>query len=249
MVLPPFFRWSRNDTFTQANLPWPFVHITRSPTLNKTYIWPLWGTRSDAHIHKSYMLWPIVRHDRVARADGEFRQGRVLPFVYYDSLRTPTNAPVAAMEGTASGEPAAPGSVRARYFKLWPLFSYRREDDVSALDTLALWPLKQSPAIARNWSPLWTLCSIRRDGEARDDELLWGLWRRRAGADGSRHVSLFPVFARSRAADPDGYGRWSVLGGLWGVEREGLKKRVRLLYFATFETDATPASEPGNTEP
>ncbi|MCE9613747.1 MAG: hypothetical protein K8T26_05690 [Lentisphaerae bacterium] len=262
MFLPPFFRWSKSEDTTQANLPWPIVHYTRGKTVRKVNVWPLWGTRSDKHIHRTYVLWPISRFDRLERADGEYRQGRVLPFFYYDSLRTPTNRPSAAAGGLlsalllpapASTSPApavavAPGTVRARYVKLWPLFTYRRDGDTSLFGTLALWPLKQSPAIERNWAPIWTFYRVQREGAAREEELLWGLWRRTAGADGSRRAALFPLFASARAGDPAEYRRWSVLGGLYASERKGLKKRVRLLYWLSWESNpARAGSEPPAT--
>lgn len=229
MVLPPFFRWSRGEKLTQANLPWPFVQYSKGE-VDKFYLWPLWGRRDVGISHKTFFLWPFVRFDRVARSGGEMRRFHIVPFVYSDI----TDAPVVA------GSTNAPGPALSRYFKFWPLWVYRREGDVASLRVLALWPSKQSGPIDRNYAPLWTLYSRERVGAARESELLWGLWRNRRGADGSRHLGLFPIFTRDwAAAEVDRRGGWSVLGGLFGREREGLIKRTRLLYFLTFESDVT----------
>ena len=253
MVLPPFFRWSKSPELTQGNLPWPFIQYSRGQ-VDKFYLWPLMGRRTSGHTHKSFFLWPIVRHEVLKRAEGEHRRVHVLPFLYADSTRVTTNRPAVErpaaerdtqlVTGDATNGIAweTPGTVTSRYFKLWPLVEYRREKDVTAWRALALWPVKQSGPIERDWSPLWTLYARHSTASSWDTELLWGLWRQRRGADGSTHTGLFPVITRDRAGKAAGPHGWKLFGGLVGYEREGLKKRTRLLYFLTFTSRKSDTS-------
>jgi len=126
--------------------------------------------------------------------------------------------------------------VTGRYFKLWPLASYLREDDATRIRLLDLWPGKQLSAIERNLAPLWTLYSHVRVGGAGEDEVLWGLFRRSNDGQGRRHLSLFPLFSCDRSAADDSR-RWSFLMGLMGYKREGLRKTYRVLYFLSFSTN------------
>ena len=68
--------------------------------------------------------------------------------------------------------------------------------------------------------------------DEREQELLWGLWRRRSGGAVSS-MSAFPLVDSSGTAD--GQTRsWNLLRGLFGYEREGLRRSVRLLYWLRF---------------
>lgn len=123
-----------------------------------------------------------------------------------------------------------------RYFKLWPVVSYLREGDASRLRFLDLWPGKQLSVVERNFAPFWTLYShVRVDG-AGEDELLWGLFRRSHDSEGGRHMSLFPLFSCGRSPAEDSR-EWSLLWGLTGYHREGLRRTYRVLYFFKFSTN------------
>ncbi len=97
---------------------------------------------------------------------------------------------------------------------------------------LALWPLKQTPGIERNWAPLWSLYTRERAGDARDTELLWGIYHHRRTAT-QRDVSVFPLL-RTHRDDAREARSWSLLYGLAGVEKEGVRRTWRLLYFLKF---------------
>ncbi len=236
MVLPPLFRWSRAADHAELNCPWPFVQVA-SGRFDKLYLWPLWGRREDAHETRGFWLWPIGHYRRTERPDHVQAWNAVLPFVYSETRRALPEAPAdaaAAAGGGGSGEPAA-GEVLARYFKLWPLFSYRREDAASRVRLLELWPLKDTGPIERNLAPFWTLYRRTRVGEAVENELLWGLFRSRRGAEGERSLSLFPLFMTHRGGDEQPEARrWSLLLGLLGREREAAATRWRLLWFLTW---------------
>ncbi len=126
--------------------------------------------------------------------------------------------------------------VFSRYFKFWPLFSYQRNEDILRFRALALWPIKNAPAIERNWAPLWSLYARERDGGRVETEVLWGLYRRQHSKNDKR-LSVFPVIQASSSkenGEVKGKRSWSLLYGLIGYKREGLQKQFKMLYFLKF---------------
>ena len=223
MILPPFFKCERAENGHRAlNCPWPIIQY-RSGAINRFYFWPLFGKESTEQERQWFTLWPIVSGRRTDSGSYVARHFRIMPIVSYASKTKKTE------------DPQADGDVFSRYFKLWPLISYRREDTTSLLRVLALWPLKHTPAIERNWAPLWSLYSRERVGDGVDSELLWGLYRHRRNRT-DRRLSIFPLLqsASSHIENEPPRRRWSFLYGLIGYEREGLHKQFRMLYFIKF---------------
>ncbi len=220
MVLPPLFKWERDgDDHRALNCPWPIVQIQRGD-VDRTYLWPLFGTESREQEKQWFALWPLVSARSTERVDHTFRRFRILPLVYYESKTAEEEETVESPD------------VTARYFKFWPLFSYRREEDVSLFRLLALWPLKHTSGIERNWAPLWSLYTREKVGSSVDSELLWGVYRHRRNAEAkSRSVSIFPLIQTSSSGGETPSRSWSLLYGLLGYEREGLHRRLTLLYF------------------
>ena len=251
MVIPPFFRWSESTRGDfQLNCPWPFVQYS-SGQEDKLYLWPLWGRKAIEDVRSQFFLWPIGTIQRTDRETRVLRRVQVRPLVYYESLAELTRR--YDEPGAADGDLPPPGTgtasekkkdrrydqkvekdVLARYLTLWPLFSYQRESGSSSFNTLALWPTKRAMPVERNLAPLWTLYSRSRVGQASEQELLWGLYRSRVDAGGGRRASLFPLYASEKETNGEGSRRWSLLYGLAGYEREGLRRTFRLLYFIRF---------------
>ncbi len=228
MVVPPFFRWAKSEKRTMLNCPWPFIQYA-SGDQEKLYIWPLWGRRDYQGIRSSFLLWPFVRTSHVERSHETRDRLAIFPFIHHER--------VSAARVTETGEQtdkAANVKARARYFKLWPLLSYRREGDVSRFRLLAVWPEMQTPQIERNWAPLWTLYSRVATPEQLEHELLWGLFRYRREGTESRHVSIFPLFSTSRCDADARRRRWSILLGLLGHEQEDDRSTWRVLWFLKF---------------
>lgn len=245
MVLPPLFRWTSGKDRDVVHCPWPFFQYS-SGDVNKLYLWPLWGRKSfrrgsdtagaspdgdgpgsdsKAEIRSSFFLWPLCSTFRARRGGGVLERFAVVPVWFSETV-------TAVREEPEGGETE---DVRRRYVKIWPLASYRREQDESRFRMLALWPLKQTGGIERNYAPLWTLYShVRVDGAA-EDELLWGLFRRRRERDGDWSWSVFP-FVKTSGSSRAERTQWSVLGGLLGYRRQGLRKTYRLLYFLDVTT-------------
>jgi hypothetical protein len=229
--LPPFFKWESGPDHKAIFCPWPIVRYKRGK-VNQFYVWPLWGTKTIANDKRRFVLWPIGRWRRVERTDYVLRRVSVMPFVTYESKTGKPGAGAAEDNVSAVSD----GEVIARYFKLWPLLSYERNEDVLRFRMLALWPIKNAPAIERNWAPLWSLYSRERNGSRVESELLWGLYRRRRDED-ERRLSLFPVLQYSVSdaeSKAESRREWSLLYGLIGYKREGLQKQFKMLYFLKF---------------
>ncbi len=212
MVLPPFFRYSVSDTQTEAYLPYPLIQYA-SGDVNKFYLWPLWGWKDNRGVDSWFFLWPIIKKRTIDRGEQEARQLTVLPLIINDSVVNKDD-----------------GDVTSRYFKFWPFMSYRREADATRFRMLDLWVARESNSIERNLSPIWTLFSRERVGDATETELLWGLFRKRKNKDGGKRCSVFPLYSSRKSGDGEN-SKWSVLFGLLGREREGLQKKYKLLYF------------------
>jgi hypothetical protein len=226
MVLPPFFRFTRGAQLNLVYCPWPFFQKMRGER-ERLYLWPLWGRDIRPGVQRGFLLWPLVWTWRVDRGDTVRHRLVVMPFLQHEADMR---------RGSGDDEAAA---CEARYFKLWPLLSYRREGDRRRFRTLALWPLKESGPVERSYAPLWTLFSHTAVGEAADTEFLWGCYRRcRRGPD-YRSFSLFPLVSSLRDEGAADRREWSVLKGLVGYERRGAQKRWRLLYFLRFGPDET----------
>lgn len=222
-ALPPLFRWASGPTQWDLHCPWPVFQMAGGD-VEKLYIWPLWGRRQRGSVRTSFFLWPLGGCVAIDRPNRESRRFVFVPFVYHERTRRLTEEDVTL------------GS--SFYFKLWPLFSYQREDDVSRFRTLALWPLKHTAPIERNLAPLWSLYTRERTADAGMQELLWGLFHQRYGDEGSEG-RLFPLFSWRRdgpggTGPEDGGFGWSFLYGLAGYEREGEQRSLRLFYFLRF---------------
>ncbi len=221
MVLPPFFKYEwKGDEHRALNAPWPFIQYSRGET-DKLYLWPLYGRKTTGRERQGYTLWPVFSWRHNERPPLTHKRFRALPLVFYEA----THVTEPAEDGGARPNP----DIRSRYFKLWPVLSYRREAGFSRFRALALWPLKHTPAVERNWAPLWSLYSRERNGDERQTELLWGLYRHRRGTAG-RRLSVFPLL--QTASDEVTASRsWSLLYGLAGYRRDGVRKSLGLLYF------------------
>jgi len=230
MVLPPFFRYSRGPRHTALNAPWPFVRY-ETGVLERFYLWPLWGRRTIGPVRSWFALWPIVSGERIERRSETAKRFLLLPFVQHETVHA---------VDPAAGEAAAP---HERNLKLWPLFRYERRGEDRRWRILDLWPLKHADSIDRNYAPFWTLARHAEVDGTREDEVLWGLYRRRREEDGARSLSLFPLYASS-CADAAGAeeveSEWRVLMGLLGCRREGLRRTWRLLYWLRWHQDIEP---------
>ena len=222
MFLPPLFRFTKTEELVRVHAPWPFFQRYSGPT-EKLYLWPLWGRKSDPHSEQWFLLWPLVSRHQQSRPRSERSRFTFMPFLHH---HTTTRPPPASAESAT-----APPSVEQRYFELWPLFAYRRDGESAQWRAPTLWPGRDLPPLQRNWTPLWTLYTRERQGDMKEDEALWGLFRYRRDDRHTLHVSLFPLFRYRRDASAREQRSWSLLAGLLGHERGELQNTWRLLYF------------------
>ncbi len=234
--LPPLFKMARGGKNNmELHFPWPIVQYRSIGLDKKFYIWPLWGKKTVGPLRSSFVLWPIIGLEKTQNKDTVSSKFRLLPLFYHEKVLVKNKQAEAGVEGnTPAG--AEKEKVRERYFKFWPLFSYNRVEEDVSFQTLALWPLKRTQSIERNWAPIWSLYSHKRAGNNVEDEVLWGLFRRYSDGAGDGRVSLFPLFSSERSAKENGQREWNFLLGLAGYKREGLQKTYKLLYVIKWHT-------------
>jgi len=239
MLVPPLFRWTAGEGEKRVFCPWPFFQYSKGQT-DKLYLWPLWGKKSSAGMQSSFLLWPVVRRERVEQRGRVTRRLFIAPFVVSEvscsssaggtqGAVKPDGADVSAEES-----PEAPGdaaAVDARYFKLWPIFSWGRESDDSRFRMLELWPTRDLAPVERNFSPFWTLYSRVSVDDVCEHELLWGIFRRRTEGSVFSRTALFPFVETHYDVRGEACRGLSILKGLFEYRRAGLRKSVKLLYF------------------
>ena len=218
MILPPLFRFSTSTEINRGYCPWPFIQYS-SGTEDKFYLWPLWGHKDSANARYRFALWPIYSSREQRRNHETVRRTFVAPLLYRE---------------TRDGRDDQGQPLNYRYWKLWPLVSYERDRDRVATRLLELWPTKYTAQIERNYAPFWSLYAHRRQGQAVEDEALWGLWRRRSLESGDRRAALFPIIEWQYSAESRSVEEWSLLKGLVGFRRDGRSATYRVLYVMRF---------------
>lgn len=215
MVLPPLIRWSTSSRGSEGYLPWPFIQYSAGRT-DKLYVWPLWGRKRNEFGSYRFWLWPIVTSQDEGAGGKRTERLRILPFVYSDR------------ESTVASN--APAQVTDRHLSIWPLASYSRTGEESRFRSLCLWPLKNTSPVERNFAPLWTIFDRTRTERGVNTDVLWGLAHWGGQTNGTASASLFPLMSWERGPRDEPASRWSVLKGLFGYERDGDRRRYRLLY-------------------
>ncbi len=190
MLFPPLFRHSTSARETETYFPWPFLQRATG-TVEKLYLWPLWGRKSTGPISSAFFLWPLYRSGRQVGGDAVATQRTFFPFYYSRRIDSTPYPAAGADEGAATA--AVKRRATRRYEKIWPFFSYQRDERSALFRMIDIWPGRTVAPIERNYAPFWTLYSYSRSDSVREQELLWGLFRQRVGADGARHTRLFPL--------------------------------------------------------
>ncbi len=216
MLLPPFFRYSRHPQGTELYYPWPFLQRSTG-AVEKNYIWPIWGRKRSAGNDSAFILWPLGRFGRQERGDSVAIQHTVFP-LYYSRRVYPRET--AATNGSPQGSAfLMDGRPSERYEKIWPLYSYQRDEEENVFRMPDIWPGRPFVPIERNYAPFWTWYSRTRTETFREHELLWGLFRRRVKESGERRTQIFPLIAWERDAEGDAR-QISLLRGLFRFGRD-----------------------------
>ena len=236
-VLPPFFQVSRGDRVNKVVAPWP-IFQRRTGEVRETRVWPLWGQKRMRGVQSRFFLWPIFTQERVDRGESVAHRFYAVPFYYSDVERMRDSAP----PPLDLDDPVPRGEIGSNYQKIWPLFSYIREDQEVRFRMLDLSPLKHATPIERNYAPFWTLFQNIRYEENSDTEALWGLYRRHRRGDDKTYTSVFPLVNWTRDDRSDeSVRRWSLLKGLLGYQREGTTTRYQFLYLLRWQGELEEA--------
>jgi hypothetical protein len=150
--LYPFFSYQRNERagnrVREWALPWPFVQITRGDREWRNSFWPFWGKRTKPGYANTFFLYPIGRQlvygdpeeltrrlyvlplywDWRVTEDGEFSQGRVKGWPFFDSFRQGEKArQFRALSPLWFWRPD--GGFERNYSDFWKLYECRRWQD------------------------------------------------------------------------------------------------------------------------
>ena len=211
-ALWPLFTWASYDADRDTAgagsswMFWPlFGKVSREREDQWLFLPPLFSfarTRSarqdvanDASDVRYRLPWPLFEYESTARRD------RLSVFPFYECLTQKSYS-----AGSSSAAPAAytafgwklvelyPDETRVfpfwvsrgdgSYFRLWPFWeSSRGEDGVTRGRFLSLFPIRNVPAVDRNWAKFWTFYERASDPVGTDHSLFWGIIRWRTTDD------------------------------------------------------------------
>ncbi len=206
-VIPPLFRYARSDQQWIVNAPWPFIQLADGEVY-KRYIWPLYGKKEHDAFTKQFFLWPLIWNGTTEYSAHVQHRRRLVPLFTYESE-----------VGTKATDEHEVDEVFSRYWKLWPLMSWERNEDASRFRLLELWPLRNTPGIERNWAPWWTLYKRTASDDETGHHVLWGLYR--------------------QTRTPERF-EWSLLKGFAGYKKSGDSRTVRVLFMSFGDQEEQP---------
>ncbi|MBI3084924.1 MAG: hypothetical protein HYY88_04235 [candidate division NC10 bacterium] len=233
-VLWPLFNYTqdRERQFEQWDLPWPLIKIARGEGRTINRFLPLFSLEErllrnefllrELRSTDLHLLFPLYSRSEEAIPGSRKVRDRILWWLYSDTR-----------------EDGRDGSTRR--VDAWPFFHYRRDREGAVqFGTLALLEafMPGNERIERNYSPLWTLYTYRRNPEGDQvRSFLWNLVRHEETSGGVAIELLGPVLAyRERGSD----AHLSVLGGLLEYEVKERTRSVRLFQDLTFTWTAVP---------
>ena len=156
---------------------WPFLRTIRGERRNLTSFMPVYLRDERPESSKTWIMWPILKHEEIHSDTFQQERDRILYFLYSDNReRWPKD-----------------GAQRRR-MALWPLFVYAKQ--TSGVKSISL-PAPVEPVLDREgieklWAPLWRIYQQRwHDNGDSAASLLWNLyWHERRGKDLA--FELFP---------------------------------------------------------
>jgi hypothetical protein len=238
-VLWPFFTHTvdRQRSFEQWDAPWPLVQIARGEGKEVTRVLPLFSLETrvlrdefllrELRSRQTIVLFPLYTRTVDETVGSRTVRDRVLWWLYSDTRQ--------------HGEDGD-----TRRLDAWPLFRYERDRlGGSYFQALALLEplLPGNEWVERNYSPLWSLYTVRRS-PAGDQvhSFLWNFVRHEETATG-RSVELFGPLLRYR--EDEGAAELAFLGGLLHYEVVRGTRSVRLLGRRALSWRAAPQAVAG----
>lgn len=231
LAVLPFYSRSRSETAVSETYLWPFFGYTLSDEpryREQRWLWPLFVTArgEDRHVdrwapfytfsdrkgvRKTWVLWPLFRHQSWAEAGLEVEKRQVLFFLYWN------------LEQRSASNPKLKSAHKTH---LWPLFShwdngaghtqfqvlsplevfFQHNDVVRTVYSplFSLYRLEHRPSGDMHASFLFDLITYHREGDLRQFNLGPLLETRRDG-DGLRRITLLkilPLYSRGPRSEP-----------------------------------------------
>lgn len=223
----PFYALDRRPGYLSETFGWPFwgyVDRTEPYRYHAThYLWPLWvqGHGDDRRVNrwapfythsvikdsdKTWIMWPLWRHQTWADSGLSHERRQLLYFVYHSTEQR--------SRLRANAAPASKTHV-------WPLVSWW-DNGAGRKQLQALSPLEvffpHNEHVRLAWSPLFAIYRFDQPapGDVRHSVLWDGVTYERSAADGSREFHLGPLFSLESRPDLQ---RIALLGGLCGLRR------------------------------
>lgn len=158
--------------YSEWDLPWPLIRFGSGDDKSIRHVFPFyrdeWRIKTVSLFNKServrstsrLFLWPLYHATSDTGPDWYHNRTEVLLLLYSDVRTKQSNTP----EG--------------HRIALWPLFTYNKTPDGAVtFQTLApIEPFLSTEPITRNYSPLWSLATYRREGATSEFSLMWGLF-------------------------------------------------------------------------
>ncbi|MBI4228132.1 MAG: hypothetical protein HY693_00275 [Deltaproteobacteria bacterium] len=235
----PFFNYveDKKRGFKQLSAPWPFIGFTRGTREGNRFfpfyadymgeggggIVPFYSENSIESRGKGYqdrdgfILWPLYRYSSVTLEDYRRSRKSILLILYKE----------------IKDEPIIEGGTSGRRINLWPLFSYRRDNDgnrsfqfFSLLEPL----VSGVDGLERNYSPLWRFFEWKKYSDGRTvTSFLWNTFRTEYSEEATK-VSLqpiIPIFSYTRAVEGS---KTLFFGGLFGYQNTGAIRKLKFLF-------------------
>ncbi len=163
--LSPFFQWRHtSDGAFLLRCPWPLFERYSDPRESTWKSWRFWGMTTRGSRAGWWFLHPIMVSERQHTVNRYTFHRRFWPF-YVE-------------EETHGYDAQGNSRLESSHFRIWPLFaSDYTEQEGLRRRSLILFPIRDVPAIERNWSPFWTFyTATQKPGEKEVlHELFWGL--------------------------------------------------------------------------
>ena len=164
-TLSPLFSYqTTTDGAMRLRAPWPLFERYTDPKESTWMFWRFWGMTHRGTRDGWWFLHPITVSQRQKTENLYTRRFRVWPFYVteenhgYDFAGTP--------------------HLQSRHWRIWPFFasSWNATEGLRRR-SLVLFPIRDVPAVERNWAPFWTFYSAEQKpgSDAVRHELLWGL--------------------------------------------------------------------------
>ena len=173
-LLPPLFRNTR--TTSGAHLlrcPWPLFERYTDHKESTWKVWRFWGMTHRGTRDGWWALYPFFLEQQQHTAHQYTHTFRFWPFYVNETTYNYTK------EGK--------GHLQKSHFRIWPFWAtdYTEQEGMRRR-SLILFPIRDVPAIERNWAPFWTFYTAtqRPGSDEVQHELFWGLiwWHTHPGS-------------------------------------------------------------------